>query len=319
MTPLRIWGLVDIGISWTGLLDRERNSAIIPPNYLMVSSSAPGHLHVSRGGYTIATLRDGSIVTGNASDVFIEGPIGEFFNDARDECYRQASLELETENPDAGENRWPQQTYLHAVQRVLLGIEAQQHGGSLLLIPNSQRDDTATWGPAVSVKYSIDDSRIWKFLIKDLVTSRKYDALSSRLWSHDDVSRGERIGFTESNLLRQEVADHIAGLVSFAASLSAVDGAILMTDQFEIIGFGAEVIASAPEVQSVRLAEDPQGIKGHVVPIESFGTRHRAVFRFCWTLPQSIAFVVSFDGGVRAVRRIGDVVVVWPEVLAERH
>jgi len=318
-TPLLIWGLVDTGRSWMGWLRHERDSGINPPNYLMVSSSEPGHLSVSRGGYTIATLRGGSIVSGSASGVFMEGPINEFFGDARSECYRQARLQLTQENRSSQEDRWPPESYLHVIQRLLVGIEDQQHGGSLLLIPNSQRNDAAIWSSTVSVKYSINDARIWKLLVDNLVANRKYSDLNSHLWGYDPVSRDERIGFVELNLLRQEIADRTDDLLSFATSLSAVDGAILMTDQFEIIGYGVEVIASAPELQFVRLTEDPQGTEGHEVPIESFGTRHRAAFRFCWTLPQATAFVVSFDGGVRAVRRVSDAVIVWPEILPERY
>jgi hypothetical protein len=84
-----------------------------------------------------------------------------------------------------------------------------------------------------------------------------------------------------------------------------------MTDEFDVLGFGAEVTAASPTLKSVRVLADNKGID---VPITSFGTRHRSAFRFCSSLEGSAAFVVSQDGGVKAVKRVGCDVVLWPDI-----
>ena len=98
------------------------------------------------------------------------------------------------------------------------------------------------------------------------------------------------------------------------ASLTSVDGAVLMTDRFSVLGFGTEVVASSPsltQVHSMTLSE-----KLTPVPVESFGTRHRSAFRFCSSLEDAVAFIVSHDGGVKAVKRVGKNVVLWPDINA---
>src|SRR5712692_2469097 len=92
-TPFRIWGLVDTGSSWTGFLRHEREGGWNPPDLLTVTSTEPGHLHVSRLGKTIAILREGSIVL-SGSYVLYEGPIAEFLDPARKACYSEVCLRL---------------------------------------------------------------------------------------------------------------------------------------------------------------------------------------------------------------------------------
>src|SRR5205823_5448760 len=108
----------------------------------------------------------------------------------------------------------------------------------------------------------------------------------------------------------QELDEKLGDVAQTTASLTSVDGAVVITDHFRVLGFGGEVTAVSPSLASVTLADN----RPHTIPIDSFGTRHRSAFRFCSSFEGSVAFVVSSDGGAKAVKRVGSEVLLWPDI-----
>ena len=96
--------------------------------------------------------------------------------------------------------------------------------------------------------------------------------------------------------------------LAFIARLAAVDGAVVISDRFQLKGFGGEVRAAAPKLADVQFGNVSAGTVTR--SLEEFGTRHRSAFRFCYALPSAIAFTVSQDGDVRMARRVANDVVV---------
>lgn len=98
-----------------------------------------------------------------------------------------------------------------------------------------------------------------------------------------------------------------ANISRFVATVSGIDGAVVMDDRFNVIGYGAEIKGEFESTPSHVWVVDSEGANPPVPrPFDLYGNRHRSVFRFCWHRPRSIAFVMSVDGGVKAVRRIKD-------------
>jgi DNA integrity scanning protein DisA with diadenylate cyclase activity len=94
----------------------------------------------------------------------------------------------------------------------------------------------------------------------------------------------------------------------FALSISAVDGAVVVTKKFEIIGFGAEIISDMSVHGIVRIVKDPMGKSFEEIHTTEFGMRHRSAMRFCSLSRDSLCFVMSQDGLVRAIRCLDDYV-----------
>jgi hypothetical protein len=86
------------------------------------------------------------------------------------------------------------------------------------------------------------------------------------------------------------------------AMLADVDGAVVMTDQLEVLGFGAEISGALPEVDSVDRSLDLHGTRRVEEHTDRVGTRHRSAYRLCAKLHHALVVVVSQDGGVRFVR-----------------
>lgn len=112
----------------------------------------------------------------------------------------------------------------------------------------------------------------------------------------------------------EEAEEKVKHAASFLSSLSAVDGAVVITDRLRLLGFGAEIIAISPSLKNVRVITDYRENESEYRDIELFGTRHRSAFRFCSSLEDSIVAVVSQDGEIKVAKRVGSDVVLWPNV-----
>ena len=88
----------------------------------------------------------------------------------------------------------------------------------------------------------------------------------------------------------------------FIASLTSVDGAVVLTDTLRIIGFGAEVTASFSGGDKVYIAHTAEAAHTNEVRFAEYGTRHRSAFRFVASMEPSVGFIMSQDGGVKAVQ-----------------
>jgi len=91
--------------------------------------------------------------------------------------------------------------------------------------------------------------------------------------------------------LRREV-EHLAGL-------TAVDGATIINDQFELIAFGAKIgrAKGKPTVEQIAFSEPIVGGEDKILyPGQLGGTRHFSVAQFVNDQPQAIGLVASQDG-----------------------
>jgi hypothetical protein len=83
------------------------------------------------------------------------------------------------------------------------------------------------------------------------------------------------------------------------AGLTAVDGATLLTDQYELLGFGAKIARrkGSPQVEQVTMTEPIEGGVASVVhPTQLGGTRHLSAAQFVQDQRDAIALVASQDG-----------------------
>jgi hypothetical protein len=88
-------------------------------------------------------------------------------------------------------------------------------------------------------------------------------------------------------------------IVEALAGLTAVDGATVISDQFEPLAFGAKILSrnGIHRVQQVLLTEPIEGIHDSIVdPAHLGGTRHLSGAQFANDQRDSIALVASQDG-----------------------
>jgi hypothetical protein len=87
--------------------------------------------------------------------------------------------------------------------------------------------------------------------------------------------------------------------VEAMAGLTAVDGAALITDRYDLLAFGAKIVQreGRPPVEQIILTEPVVGDTATVSdPSQLGGTRHISAAQFVRDQPGSVALVASQDG-----------------------
>jgi hypothetical protein len=113
--------------------------------------------------------------------------------------------------------------------------------------------------------------------------------------------------FTELADFTHEAGDdgHSRGYVALGrvvdavAGLTAVDGATLITDRYELLAFGVKIVRpdGRPRVEQVVVTEPIEGGTAEVVaPVQLGGTRHISAAQFAQDQQDAVALVASQDG-----------------------
>ncbi len=311
---LCIWGLIDTGAPpWrTARQDPVGRASV--PDFLTIASSEPGNLTISRAGQVLARLRRGRLIP-SAGNVLRDGPIARYFDDAAADLHAQVVARLPQQQDWTGDG-WRTHVralFEQAIERVVSTIKSLRHGGLLLVVRDQPANRAAPLADNLRIKFPCNSQRVWAELVEGLVLGQKFIELDI-----EGIYETNRdMHYIKVRAIREQIEDNERRLsdgLRFVAGLTGVDGAVVMTDRFRLLGFGAEVMADAPGLETVRRARDSAGLGSEDVPIEAYGTRHRAAFRFGYSHADSVAFVVSQDGGVKAVKRVGDDLVMWPEI-----
>lgn len=93
--------------------------------------------------------------------------------------------------------------------------------------------------------------------------------------------------------------DEMEDTVTAIAGLTAVDGAAILTDRFELLAFGAKIARrdGYPLVERASVTEPIEGGEADVVhPSRLGGTRHLSAAQFVHDQHDAIALVASQDG-----------------------
>ncbi len=110
-----------------------------------------------------------------------------------------------------------------------------------------------------------------------------------------------------ADLMRKDVKEHTSSdwqkalnrEIEILAGLTAIDGAIIMNDEYELLAFGEKI--TRPEgnglIEQLLVTEPIRGGKAQVVhPAQHGGTRHLSAAQFIHDQHDSIALVASQDG-----------------------
>jgi hypothetical protein len=154
--------------------------------------------------------------------------------------------------------------------RLAVSMRAHGRGGSLLVVPAK----TEQWRESVlqPVLYALEPP---------------FRALAELI---GDVAARDTDRRREDALLR--AVDGVAGL-------TAVDGATVMTDHYEVIAFGAKIVrrVGSPQVTEVIMTEPIEDARAEVVePAQLGGTRHLSAAQFVRDQHDALALVASQDG-----------------------
>jgi hypothetical protein len=304
--PPKIWGFVHSGPRWLRAVHGGRGTAPPMPPGVVINVTGPGHIEVRKGKVTIGQLSDGRIF-GRSMNVFASHWLSQLFENVRNE-HTVAHLERRSKALKPWADLDVEITHLigqHMIKRVITAMRTFGHGGTLLIMPQVSGYELLEKNPYVSLKYKFaageSRARFRSLMLNIMDALAEYGGrnLSSAQetikvgWSDYEASNDQKLADLDEAVF--EVSHLIAGLTS-------VDGAVLMTKRFELLGFGAEIFCENSEVSHVARALDLEGTETKIESVESVGTRHRSAFRLCNEIKTAIAIVVSQDGSVHFVR-----------------
>ena len=272
---LYLWGVVDVG--W--------RPSFIPSRLvdLRVRALGPGELRVTLHGRVRCTFKDGRL-SFSERGLIQSGRIFDFFEQSRRLLCREIKNSNGTPDEDTAMIERGPRVASHQVvlQEIIDRMQQLQHGGCLLIVPEGTSYQNL---PQTAFKYQCRDDTVWNYLCGKAILDDQFQ--------QEEIENGLR--------------DALDALVR----LTAVDGAVLMTRKFELLGFGAVVQLPQTVDYKVLRCHDPHGLQTTEIAVESFGTRHRSAFEFCYRSAPSVAIVASQDGDIKVVTRVRERVCFW--------
>jgi hypothetical protein len=159
---------------------------------------------------------------------------------------------------------------VNALVQMAVSMRAHGHGGSLLVVPAG----TESWRESIvqPIPYAVSPP-----------------FLELAHMSQEAVDQTERPAWQEA----------FGATVAAVAGLTAVDGAVVLTDRYELLGFGATIARrkGCPQVEQVTLTEPIEGATPVLThPDQLGGTRHLSAAQFIQDQRDAVALVASQDG-----------------------
>jgi hypothetical protein len=331
----------------------ESTAQAFAPGLFYTQITGPGEVTVYIRDRVFAVLRQSRLISRERDalwkgplSILLNPYIRRFQRDVKravgDTLYRSAGKwfegtdELWRCSDDFGDelrNEW-----LGALCRVLLKIRNYRHGGAVIICGQKPTGD-------LSIKYPLTYNRITDalkvFAAAHIRQQRiETEARQGRLhllefegrqvakfgyFTTPDARENifmQGISLPEHDVLfrswhylalRADARAALAGAVGLVASLSRIDGAVLLRNGLNAAGFGVEIRTQA-DVRRVYLAEDEFATS--LVPVDprAFGTRHRSMMRYCQFHPSAVGLVISQDGDIRAITTVASKLVMWEQL-----
>lgn len=306
---LVIWGLLQSGPRWLDAVRGGRRSlSTLPASKLVVRGTGPGRIAVASGSLTLGEIRGGQI-SAPSSDLFESTWLPAMFGAERaelhalhDQARRDSGEPWSEMDPDL--TRVLSQ---HMLRRMISTILSAHHGGTLVILP-SETGEAVTSG-LLRMKYAFPDSeprRRFRTLILEIMKTLATSGATKRVgWNDYASSTSGAVSALEEAVF--ELSHLVAGFAD-------VDGAVVLTKRFEVLGFGAEIAGDFPDVRTVLRAVDLEGTEREEETLEGVGTRHRSAYRLCSRIPGALVIVISHDGTVRFVTSKDGAVTYWDHV-----
>ena len=312
---LQIWGIVHSGSRWVQNVYGGRMIAPALPLSLVVYVTDPGRITVCKGPLTIATLNRGQIIS-PAHEVFDSAWLPASFASVRSRLWK-----LHLAAKDAAKKPWADlnpsiaNTIAQQVaRRIISYVRNSGHGGTILVIPPEMVEQVFEENSYLSIEYRVTDE----------ATRKRFQTLLVNLMNTlaevygRKANKGKLVGWDEYVASNEEslalLDEAVFDLAHLFADLTSVDGAVVFTEGFELLGFGAMISVGLKGVKTVARALDIEGLQREQVYSGSFGARHRSVFRFCNAVHEAIAIVISQDRLVRLVKWKEGMVTYWDHV-----
>ncbi|MEO8495520.1 MAG: phage/plasmid primase, P4 family [Planctomycetota bacterium] len=310
---LFIWGLVDQELRYADFVASDTTTVPERAGLFQATITGVGNLCVYDNYALLASLEQNNLVD-EYHDVVWSGPLHEVLKQnlqaalADDPKARVATADVAQIEKELLV-RWN-----NAVCRVLMNIQQYRHGGGLLIVPSFPASH-------LNIKYNLTYDRLPQALfglVQHQLLKRQSTETIAR---HCKNQEGDTLPCDfhfDAVSYQKKLDEHRAealGCVRFISSLSRVDGFVVADQRLVVHGFGVELRADS-HLTDIYIAGDSLATETLLRKgtLSQFGTRHRAMLRYCNEHPNSLGFVISQDGDIRATMRHGDRLILWENI-----
>jgi len=306
---LFIWGMVDQEPRHTDFITLEAGATPTRPGLFQATITGVGNISVYKNDMLIGSLEQNTLVE-EYHDVLWSGPVHDLLVSYLRGYLNDTAAKTPAHIPPEELESELLMRWLNSICRILMNVQHYRHGGGLLITPQTTLD-------GLNVKYKIRYDRLLKSLramVENQFPVGGTPATSPTAEGRHLLPYATEGAARVDNGLREH-KNEVLGAVRFIASLSCVDGFVLVDRRMVVHGFGVEV-RTDNLLSDIYVARD-----SHANPkllrqseLTQFGTRHRAMMRYCYDKPGSLGFVVSQDGDIRAMTRIADMLILWENI-----
>ncbi len=312
---LFIWGMVDQEIRYGDYVALNATEDPKRAGIFQATITGVGAVSAFKNFALLGSLEQDNLVA-DYHDVLWEGPVHQRLKDnlafnLKDELassYGDISATQLTQVKDLLLIRWQ-----NAICRTLFNIQQYGHGGGLIIAPQCPSND-------VSVKYNIVYDRLPKALFRlahHHLTKRQATESIAEICrcAGDTLPCDMHFESLQSQKDLDRQKRELLGCVRFIASLSRVDGFVLLDRRLVVHGFGVETRSNS-KLADVDVAGDAKASPRlfRKVPLSQFGTRHRAMLRYCDANEGALGFVISQDGDIRATMKHRGRLILWENI-----
>ncbi|MGV3523452.1 MAG: putative sensor domain DACNV-containing protein [Candidatus Sericytochromatia bacterium] len=299
---LEMVGILHVGETWLRSLGSQTPSPSHMAPALLLRIEAPGQVDIYEGRYLRVSLKSG-VVTEYISDTEqgLHATATRLVNNG------VAALQPLFRKPHDSRGKTvegPHRTalfetyaYLNVLLSLLNEIQAQHHGGALVLVDEAQR---TRFLPHVSFKYTLQHNLALQKAFTEMVNARHAEvaARASSQMAHSHGGHDERSWEQRLRRLAERSLNANRTLLrscGFLGQLSGADGALVINNHWVPEGFAAEILLE--NLPSQQVFERLSGVAGErPLNIEQFGMRHRSAMKLCGVSRDAVVFVVSQDG-----------------------
>ena len=300
---LRIWGLINSGTRWLRDVQGGRRAGAPLPPAPVVHVNAPGSIEAYKGHELVGKLQGGRL-SGSRVDLFesewLPDQFSRFLEELteRHEVARNRARELSGARWAPLEPTLPRRIAERMMKRVISVLRDARHGGTVIFVPTETAGEPSREHPYVDLRYRFADDQA-RLSFPDIIVDI-LNRLAQLYGSADHEQEPRAVGWQEFEAATDDeietLDEALFETAHLIAGLAAADGAVVMSKQNELLGFGGMISGRLPAVKSVARVLDLEGEKVVEEGTGNVGARHRSAYRLAGALPGSVAVVISQDG-----------------------
>ena len=288
---LRIWGLINSGTRWLRDIQGGRRAGVPLPSVPVVHVDAPGSIEAYKGHELIGKLQGGRL-SGSRADPFqsewLPGQFSGFLEDLaqRHKAARNRAQELSGEGWASLEPDLPLRIAERMMKRVISVLRDARHGGTVLFVPTGTAGDSFRERSYIDLTYPFEDvgaRRGFPELVVDILNRL------AQLYGPVDEHEPRAVGWPQFETTTDDgietLDEALFETAHLIAGLAAADGAVVMSKQNDLLGFGGMISGRLPDVERVWRALDLEGDEVAEERAGNVGSRHRSAYRLCGALP----------------------------------